>query len=183
MIIIFSGPSGVGKNTVINKLLENTDRFDILPTLTTRDKRENEKEGNPYFFVSREEFEKRIENNEFYEYEKVHNNYYGTSKLVTAQRLKTNKILLKDIDVLGTLNLKKTLGQDTELVTIFLTVEKTVLNQRLINRGESSSAIELRLSRFELEEEYKDKYDYVVYNDDLNATLDKVEEIIQKSLS
>ena len=104
MLVIFSGGSGVGKNTVIENLLTNK-AFAFMPTYTTRKCRPNESEGNPYCFISTEEFLKKIEQNEFYEYQRVHEHYYGTSKTLLNDRLKSGKILLKDIDVLGTQNL------------------------------------------------------------------------------
>ena len=86
MLVIFSGGSGVGKNTVISELIKTGD-FALLPTYTTREKRPNETEGDPYCFLSEEEFKNKIAENELYEYQNVHGHYYGTSKLLLKKKV------------------------------------------------------------------------------------------------
>lgn len=177
MLVIFSGGSGVGKNTVIVELLK-TGGFALMPTYTTRDKRPMESEGNPYCFLTEAEFKQKIEENELYEYENVHGHYYGTSKLLLKEKLALGKILLKDIDVLGTQNLVKSIGNDVKIITLFLKVDsKDVLVKRLIERKETE--IEKRLSRYDMEMSYSDKYDYIITNNDLFETKDTVLEIIE----
>ena len=169
MLIIFSGGSGVGKNTVISELLKTGD-YALMPTYTTREKRPSESEGNPYCFVDEATFGKKIEENELYEYENVHGHYYGTSKLLLKEKLALGKALLKDIDVLGTQNLVKSVGKDIKIVTLFLKVDsKDVLVQRLTERKETE--IEKRLARYDMEMSYSDKYDYIITNDDLASTV------------
>lgn len=176
MLVIFSGGSGVGKNTVIAELIKTGD-FLLMPTYTTRDKRPLECEGNPYCFLTDDEFKQKISENELYEYENVHGHYYGTSKLLLKNSLALGKILLKDIDVLGTQNLVKSIGQDVKIVTLFLKVEsKDVLKERLIERKETE--IEKRLSRYEMEMSYCDKYDYIITNNDLKETTNIVLTIV-----
>ena len=176
MLVIFSGGSGVGKNTVIAELIKTGD-FLLLPTYTTRDKRPSESEGNPYCFVTEAEFKKKITENELYEYENVHGHYYGTSKLLLKEKIALGKTLLKDIDVLGTQNLVKSIGKDIKIVTLFLKVEsKEVLKERLTERKETE--IEKRLSRYDMEMSYCDKYDYVITNNDLNETKNIVLKIV-----
>ena len=176
MLVIFSGGSGVGKNTVITELLKTGD-FALLPTYTTRDKREGETEGNPYCFLTDDEFKKKIEEGELYEYQNVHGHYYGTSKLLLKKQLSLGKILLKDIDVLGTQNLVKLISRDVKIVTLFLKVDsKEVLVERLTERKETE--IEKRLSRYDMEMTFCDKYDYVITNNDLISTKNIVLKIV-----
>lgn len=178
MLIIFSGGSGVGKNTVISHLLQDS-KFALMPTYTSRAKRESESEGNPYHFLTDEEFEKKIEEGEFYEYEKVHGHYYGTSKKLLKKGVESGKILLKDIDVLGTQNLIKRAGEHVKIVAIYLKVDSSdILAERLKGRGEKE--IELRLSRYAMEEEQAINYDYIINNYDLDNTLSIVSAIIER---
>lgn len=176
MLVIFSGGSGVGKNTVIAELIKGGG-FALMPTYTTRDKRVGESEGNPYCFLTDAQFKKKIEENELYEYENVHGHYYGTSKLLLKETLALGKILLKDIDVLGTQNLVKSIGKDVKVITLFLKVDsKEVLRQRLTERQETE--IDKRLARYEMEMSFCDRYDYIITNDDLFSTKSTVLEIV-----
>ena len=176
-LVIMSGCSGVGKNTVISNLIKRNNNYTILPTYTTRTKRENESQGNPYFFISDKEFVERIDNNDFYEYESVHNHYYGTSKSLLNQFSKDSKVLIKDIDVKGTQNLLKSIGDDIRIISFFLYVKnKDVLIDRLIGRGEKE--IDLRLSRYDMEMDYCNKYMYQIDNYNLDSTIQKVESLV-----
>ena len=181
MLIIFSGGSGVGKNTVIEHLIAHGG-FALMPTYTTRARRPNESEGHPYHFLSDAEFEAKLREGEFYEHQQVHGHYYGTSKKLLRESLATGKILLKDIDVLGTQNLVRAVGGDLKIVTIFLKVDSSdVLAERLRGRGEQE--IELRLRRFDMEQSHAAEYDYIINNVDLQATLSAVLQIVQEETS
>jgi len=176
MIVIVSGSSGSGKNTVINRLLAEDDTLAFLTTVTTREMREGERQGIPYLFVSHEEFRAMIGRGEFLEYCEVHDgNLYGTNRRILEEKLALGKILIKDIDVDGTDALKKILP---EIITIYLSVDREVLRQRLIERGETE--IEKRLSRYDYEDARKAGYDYVIQNDDLETTVATIREIIKK---
>ncbi len=176
MLVIFSGGSGVGKNTVIAEFLKRKG-FSLMPTYTTRNRRDGEVDGNPYYFLTKEQFEKKIAEGEFYEYENVHGNYYGTSKLLLKQGLNSGDILLKDIDVLGTHNLTERVSGEVKILSIFLQVDSPeVLRQRLILRGEKE--IDKRLSRYEMEQGYKWEYDYVITNNNLDLTVSYVDGLI-----
>ena len=176
MLAVFSGGSGAGKNTIIEALIAGGG-FALLPTYTTRDKRPGESEGKPYYYISNETFERKISEGEFYEYENVHGRMYGVSRLLLKERLSSGKILLKDIDVLGTQNLVKRIGGDIKLVTIFVKVASAeVLKERLICRGEKD--IEKRLSRYEMETSYERGYDYIMPNEDLSAAVETAKRII-----
>lgn len=131
MLVVLSGVSGAGKDTIKKALIARMDNVESLPSYTDRLPREGEKNGEVYNFVSKEEFENMIANNEFYEYNVHHEHYYGTSRKLMNEKIKSGKVIVKDIDVNGTANLIKLLGNDTRVVTIFLKVPKEVLAKRL----------------------------------------------------
>lgn len=176
MLIIISGSSGVGKNTIINRLFQESDKLALMPTMTTRAMREGESQNNPYRFVSRDEFEAAIEAGEMLEYCEIHENLYGTNKKILEEMQNQGKILVKDIDVEGTLNLSKALP---DVVSIYLKpVSREQLVERLVGRGETQ--IELRLKRYEYEESMSKHYKYVLINDKIEDTLEKIRDIIRK---
>ena len=152
-----------------------------LPSFTSRKPRPGEEEGVQYHFITKEEFKEKIKNGEFYEYDLHHENYYGTSKKLMNEKIQSGKIIVKDIEVNGTENLIKKLGNDTKLVTIFLKVDKEELKNRLINRGDnlSEADMQLRLDRLEYEESKIGLYDYVIKNDDLEKTVQIIMTIIE----
>ena len=176
MLVILSGVSGAGKDTIKKELIKRMDNIISLPSFTSREPRPGEEEGVQYHFITKEEFKEKIKNGEFYEYDLHHENYYGTSK-----KLINGKIIVKDIEVNGTENLIKKLGNDTKLVTIFLKVDKEELKNRLINRGDnlSEADMQLRLDRLEYEESKIGLYDYVIKNDDLEKTVQIIMTIIE----
>ena len=181
MLVILSGVSGAGKDTIKKELLKREDNIVTIPSITDRPMRPGEVEGAPYHFVSTEEFEKMIENHELYEYNVHHNHYYGTSKKVFNDKNKEGKIIVKDIDVNGTENLINLLRKDMKVVTIFLRVPKEELERRLKNRMDNPSPkeIQLRLNRFDYEESRINLYDYVLKNDDLEKTVQIITTIIK----
>ena len=120
MLVILSGVSGAGKDTIKKELLKREDNIVTIPSITDRAMREGEEEGTPYHFVSTKEFERMISDNELYEYNVHHNHYYGTSKKIFNDKNKEGKIIVKDIDVNGTENLVEILKEDVKVVTIFL---------------------------------------------------------------
>lgn len=175
MLVIFSGSSGVGKNTVINELLSRHKDMTLMPTYTTRDMRPGEKEGKPYYFVSQSEFMKMLAENAFLEHEQVHGHYYGTPRKALEESAR-GKTLLKDIDVKGTKNLLKRV-KGVKICAVFFTVEsKEILRKRLLGRGETQ--IELRLKRYEEEQNETEWYDYIIDNIDLQQTTRLMEDII-----
>ena len=169
MLVVFSGGSGVGKNTVIEHLLKEGG-YELMPTYTTRQQRPNESVGNPYYFITEDEFKEKIASEELFEYNIVHGNYYGTSRVLYEEKIKSGKVLLKDIDVMGTQNLVETLGKQAAMLTIFLRVDsKEVLVERL--KGRKELEIDKRLQRYDLEQTYQTKYDYIITNNTLEETL------------
>lgn len=181
MLVILSGVAGAGKDTIKKELIKRMDNVESLPSFTSRPKRDGDVEGGTYYFVSKEEFEKMIENGEFYEYNLHHNHYYGTSRKLMNEKISNGKIIVKDIDVNGTDNLIKLLGNDTKVVTIFLKVPKEELKQRLENRIDKPSPQEiiLRLNRFDYEESRINLYDYVIRNNNLEKTVQVIMTILE----
>ncbi len=181
MFIAFSGVSSSGKNTVMNELIKRRSDLKVLELSsgTTRAPRESDSQFNTYVYFSKEEFKKGIEEGLFFEYEEVHGNYYGTilSRLeAVTQDLEHDYI--RDIDVKGVVNLKKYFKNKCGIISIFLDAPDEVLRERLLKRGDSPEDIEKRLSRGELERSYKDKYDLVIENIDLEKTIQTISDFI-----
>ena len=181
MLVILSGVAGAGKDTIKKELIKRMENIETLPSYTSREMRNGDIAGETYNFVSREKFEKMIENKEFYEYDIHHNQYYGTSRKLLNEKVKNGKIIVKDIDVNGTEHLKELLKNDTKIVTIFLRVPKEELRHRLENRIDKPSQEEiiLRLNRFDYEESRINLYDYVLCNNELEKTVQIIMTIIE----
>ncbi len=180
MLVILSGVAGAGKDTIKKELIKRMSNVVTIPSYTDRPKRPGDVEGGTYNFVTTEQFEEMIKNNELYEYNVHHNHYYGTSKKIFNDTVKEGKIIVKDIDVNGTENLINILKDDMKVVTIFLRVPKDELENRLKNRIDKPSIkeIQLRLNRFDYEESKIGIYDYVLKNDDLEKTTQIIMTII-----
>lgn len=181
MLVILSGVAGAGKDTIKKELIKRMKDVESLPSYTSRPIREGDVEGQTYHFVTKEEFEQMIKNGEFYEYDVHHNQYYGTSRKLLNEKIKSGKIIVKDIDVNGTEHLKELLKEDTKVVTIFLRVPKEELEKRLKSRIDNPSPAEimLRLNRFDYEESKINLYDYVLKNDNLEKTVQIIKTIIE----
>ena len=181
MLVILSGVSGAGKDTIKKELIKREENIITIPSYTDRPMRPGDVEGGTYHFVSTEEFEEMIKNNELYEYNVHHDHYYGTSKKIFNEKVKEGKIIVKDIDVNGTEHLADLLKDDMKVVTIFLRVPKEELERRLKNRIDKPSIkeIKLRLNRFDYEESRINLYDYVLKNDNLEKTVQIISTIIK----
>ncbi len=181
MLVILSGVSGAGKDTIKKELIKRMENVVSIPSVTSRKPREGEIHGVTYYYVTKEDFENKINNSEFYEYNYHHENYYGTSKVVLNESIASGKIIVKDIDVNGTGNLLKLLKNDMKIVTIFLKVDKEELRKRLIERGDnlSEEEINLRLERLKFEESKIKEYDYVIKNNNLEKTVQIIMSIIE----
>lgn len=179
MLVILSGVSGAGKDTIKKELMKRMKNVDTLPSFTSRQIRPGEEEGVQYHFISKSEFEDKIKKGDFYEFDLHHGNYYGTSRELLNDKIKHGKIIVKDIEVNGTENLLKLLKHDTKIVTIFIKVEKEELKRRLIERGDNIQDIEVRLSRMDYEESKINLYDYVIKNDEFEKTVQIITTIIE----
>lgn len=176
-LLVISGPSGVGKGTVLHDLMNTQKNLVYSVSVTTRKQRPGEIEGVSYFFKTHEEFEKMIEEDKFLEYAKVHDNYYGTPKEFVEEKINEGKIVILEIDVQGALNVKKNIDNG---VYIFLAPPSlSELKNRIVNRGtETERDINLRMSNAKKELSYIKNYDYLVVNDHLNSAINLVNEII-----
>lgn len=181
MLVILSGVSGAGKDTIKKELIKTMKDVESLPSFTSRCPRPGEEEGVQYHFISKESFEEKIRNNEFYEYDLHHENYYGTSRKLLNDKIESGKIIVKDIEVNGTENLVKILKKDTKIITIFLKVDKEELRKRLIARGDNltEEEMELRLGRLDYEESKISGYDYMIKNDNFEKTVSIIKTIIE----
>mgnify|MGYP004554910867 FL=1 len=181
MLVLLSGVSGAGKDTIKKELIKRMENVESLPSYTTRSMRPGDIEGETYKFITTEEFENMIKNNELYEYNVHHEHYYGTSRKLMNEKIKSGKIIVKDIDVNGVENLINLLKEDTKVVTIFLRVPKEILMKRLQNRVDKPDLkeITLRLNRFDYEESRIGMYDYVIKNNNLEKSVQIIQTIIQ----
>ncbi len=182
MLVILSGVAGAGKDTIKKELIKRMENVESLPSYTSRPIRPGDIDGKTYNFVTKQEFEKMIQDGEFYEYDIHHNNYYGVPKKLLNEKLQNGKIIVKDVDVNGTENLIKLLKNETKIITIFLRVPKQELKRRLEQREDKPNEEEiiLRLNRFDYEESKISLYDYVLKNNNLEKTLQIIMTIINQ---
>ena len=177
IMVILSSPSGVGKTTLTKKIQQKYQSFKISVSHTTRSPRSNEVNGVDYHFVSKDNFEKLIKNNKFYEHAKIFENYYGTLKENVDQTILKNDIIF-DIDWQGTKQLSK--FSNLRLIKIFLIAEnKDELKKRLIKRNQNTGAeIEKRFNSFDEDIKHWNDYDYVLINKNLEVCFKQIENII-----
>jgi len=178
MMIVLSSPSGAGKTTLTKKLQRNNSNFHISISYTTREPRPNEVNGKDYYFVPRLEFEKLIQNKNFYEYATIFENYYGTPKEPVEKLLSSGKDILFDIDWQGTQQLKEI--KSLPLLTFFIIPpDIQSLKDRLLQRNQDKKkSVEQRMSKFKEEIIHWKEYDYVVVNDNLDICYNKILETI-----
>ena len=177
IMVILSSPSGVGKTTLTKKIQQKYPSFKISVSHTTRPPRSNEVNGVDYHFVSMEKFKELIEQNKFYEYAEIFENYYGTLKKNVDQTIINNDIIF-DIDWQGTKQLSK--FKNLKLVKIYLiTDSKKELKNRLIKRDQNSEEeIKKRFSAFDQDIKHWNDYDYIVINKNLDVCFKQIEKII-----
>jgi guanylate kinase len=177
LLVVISSPSGGGKTTITKMILQRNPGFLYSVSATTRSKRENEKAAIDYFFVPEEEFKKRIKREEFAEWAKVHNHYYGTLKKFIQKAKQKGKTLLFDIDVQGGIALKNKFPQS--VLIFILPPSFKELKKRLRKRGtESKPEMQTRLQTALNEFKFWSKYDYVVINHKSEEAAKEVEAII-----
>ena len=168
-ILILSGPSGCGKSTLLKEVYKDISDYYFSISTTTREPRTGEENGVDYLFTSKEEFEKDIQNDDFLEYAKVHDNYYGTSLKPIKEALEQGKLVIFDIDVQGHEIVRNKL--DSIVTSVFITTPSlTLLEERLNARNtDSIEIIEKRINNEKIEVGFFQDYDYLIINDDLET--------------
>lgn len=177
--IIISAPSGSGKTTICKYLQKLDSSINFSVSCTTRQKRANELEGKDYFFITNEEFEKKINDAKFIEWEQIHGDfYYGTLKSTLEKAINEDKRILLELDVKGAMSVKKLYPNKS--LSIFIEPPSVeVLKLRLEKRGtDNDQRIIKRLERLESELSYKSNFDYHVINDDLDQAVNEIMSII-----
>ncbi len=176
VLIVLSGPSGVGKGTIAKKLIERNHNISLSISCTTRNPRDGEVNGREYFFIDKDKFLDKAKVDGFLEYSNHFENYYGTPKDFVMEQLE-NKDVLLEIDVNGGLNVKNSYPKALLIMVVPPSLEE--IEKRLINRHtESLEKIKLRMQRIDYELEKASLYDYTVVNDDLEQAIIEIEEII-----
>jgi guanylate kinase len=177
MLIILSGPSGSGKGTIVRQLLEQRDDTVLSVSVTTRAPRTGEREGVHYYFKTKQEFERLIENGELLEYAEYNGDYYGTPVRPVEKCVREGKNVILEIEVQGA---EKVMDKREDIVSIFITAPSlTELERRLRRRGsETDASIEqrLKIARWELTRAFR--YDYVVMNDKVHSAVERIQAII-----
>ena len=182
VMVILSSPSGAGKTTLV-KLLSELDNFEISISHTTRQPRPNERPNEDYYFVNEQEFKRLINNEEFLEYAKVFNNFYGTTRTPVIDKLNKGKNILFDIDWQGADQIKNK-KLDYKLISFFiLPPSKEILFKRLSNRDMKDKLIaEERMKQFERDVLHWINYNYVVINDELETCYSKIVKLINAEI-
>lgn len=181
--VIFSAPSGSGKSTIVSHILKLHPELRFSVSAASRAPRGDEKNGVAYWFISADEFRKRIADNEFVEYEEVYpGSFYGTLKSEVERIWDNGDAIIFDVDVKGGVNLKKYFG-DRALSVFIQAPSVEVLRQRLVGRAtDSPEAIERRVAKAAEEMTYADKFDHIIVNDDLQKAYADAEKLVDDFL-
>ena len=177
LLIVISSPSGCGKGTVIRSLLKKNNNLWVSISCTSREKREKEVDGVDYYFLTREEFEQKIKNNEMLEYAEYVNNYYGTPKDKVNEHLEKGLDVILEIEIQGALKIKEMFPETIFIFILPPSMEE--LRNRLSNRNtETKDKIDKRFKKAYTEINELSKYNYVVVNDKVESASDKINAII-----
>ena len=184
-VIIFSAPSGAGKSTIVNHILELHPEIEFSISATSRAPRGEEKHGVEYYFFTADEFRQMIAEDKFVEHEEVYpGSFYGTLKSEVERIWAKGHVIIFDIDVQGGVNIKRIFGD--QALSVFIQAPSVeVLRQRLIGRGtDTQEAIERRVAKAQSEMEFAaGKFDYVLVNDDLATAYAEVEQVVNDFIS
>jgi guanylate kinase len=179
--IIFSAPSGAGKTTIVHRLLSELNTLEFSVSACSRESRPNEKNGVDYYFLGVEDFQKKIKEQAFVEWEEVYpNNYYGTLKSEIERIWSHNKVVIFDVDVVGGLNLKRYFGENA-LAVFVQPPSMKILEERLRSRKtESEEKIHMRISKANFEMDRAQEFDYILVNNQLDVAVAEIKgEIVQ----
>ena len=187
-LIILSAPSGAGKTTICKELLKKNKNWQFSVSVTTREKRDHEKDGVDYEFVSKEKFTELERFGELIETQWVHGNRYGTRIEPLEETIENGEIMLFDVDVKGATNLIEEFSED--IVSIFIEPpgindqdKKESLSERMQKRGNTNETlIKQRLKRFDLELSFKEKFNFSFINEDLKETTKEIEKVIKENI-
>jgi guanylate kinase len=181
-IIAISSPSGGGKTSIVKRILKDFPEIVFSVSATTRPKRKNEVDGLDYFFLSEEEFKKKISNDEFIEWERFYDYYYGTLKSYVIDNIKNGVSVLFEIDVNGALSLKK-IYPDSILIFIDPPSFDELIKRLKQRKTESEEDLQKRIDRAKMELSLKDKFDHIFVNDELEKVYQNVKSLIKKILN
>ena len=178
-LLVISGLSAAGKGTVAKELVNRFDNYVLSVSATTREKRGNELDGIDYFFISKDRFEEMIKNDEFLEYAKYVNNFYGTPKQYVIDKIKEGKNVILEIEMQGALQVKKI--YDKAVLVFFLPKDAKTQRERLINRKrETLEQIEERINQTIIDAEYAIHYDYILVNENLEDSVNDMQAIVEE---
>lgn len=179
-LVVISGFAGAGKGTLVKELMKRYDNYALSVSMTTRSPRPGEKEGESYFFVTKEQFEKAIEEDGFIEYAQYVGNYYGTPRAYVEEQMRSGKDVILEIEIQGAHKVK---ALYPDAILIFVTPPSAqILKERLTGRGtETAEVIKKRMDRAAQESEGIEDYDYIAVNDDIETCVSNVRGMIEAS--
>lgn len=183
-LILFCGPSGSGKTSLVHHMLEKYPQFIFSISATTREQRKNETHGKDYYFLSVEEFQNKIKNEDFLEWEEVYpGKFYGTLKSETDRLSSLGNVVLFDVDVKGGLSIKKHYGKRV-LDVFVMPPSLTELKKRLVARAsETHESLEKRLAKSGLEMNFADQFSYIIVNDEFKKTVHDATALVENFLA
>lgn len=181
-IFVFSAPSGAGKTTVVKHILKTFPEIIFSVSATTRKKRDSEVDGVDYFFITEEDFLKKIHEDDFIEWEKFYDYYYGSLKSFVNKKLDEGRSVLFELDVKGAINIKRIYPEAILVYIMPPSLEE--LKRRLANRAtETEEDFIKRIERAEMELAFKDNFDYIVINDELDHALTEAQKVVEENIN
>lgn len=183
-LLVFTAPSGSGKTTVVRHLLKTFDELAFSVSATTRDRRDHERHGHDYFFLSVETFQKWMKDSAFVEWEEVYDDqYYGTLKFEIERLWELGKKVVLDIDVKGAVSIQNIFPEQTKVVFIKVPTLEILIERLKARKTETDASLRKRIQRVKKELAFETKFDEILINDVLEETLSKAENIVKKYLN